>query len=226
MITANFNATHLVNTVKNVVKYSEGYIQELNNSKGKIARDVTNDSIKAFYDFLDGLALTHPGMLHHVYEWGQVGNPSARLFELNAEISRSTGVVTAEFLQSDSVSETSTEPFVNKAEVMEEGIPVVINEKDAKALFFVIDGEEFFRVGPIYVANPGGSATRGSFVQAFNEFYGKYFEEVYLKAIGFYKHFSSTREYSKYFKTAAKSKSAKSIGRQAAKSWVSKGLNL
>jgi hypothetical protein len=226
MITANFNANHLVNTIKNVVSYSEGYIQELNSSKEKIARDVTKDSVRAFYDFLDGLALAHPGMLHHVYEWGQVGNPTARLFELSTQVSRSTGVVTAEFLQSDSISETSSEPFVNKAEIMEDGIPVVINEKDAQALFFVIDGEEFFRVGPIYIANPGGSSTRGSFVKAFDEFYGRYFEEVYLKAIGFYKHFASTKEYSKYFKNASKSKSARSIGKQVAKSWVTKGLNL
>ena len=105
---------------------------------------------------------------------------------------------------------------------MEEGIPVVINETEAEALFFVIDGEEFFRTGPIFIANPGGSATRGSFVKAFNEFYSLYFNQVYLKSIGFYKHFSNPTEYSKYFKNAIKTKSARSLGKSAALSWIQK----
>jgi translation elongation factor EF-1alpha len=44
----------------------------------------------------------------------------------------------------------------------------------------------------------------------------------YLKSIGFYKHFSNPTEYSKYFKNAIKTKSARSLGKSAALSWIQK----
>jgi len=131
--------------------------------------------------------------------------------------------VSADFLYSDTTPPNSDQEFFDKARIMEEGIEVVINEVNAKALFFEVDGEEFFRTGPIVIANPGGAATRGSFVRAFNEFYGLYFTNVYLDSIGFYKHFSNPKEYSNNFRSASKNKNARNIGKQAALSWIVKG---
>jgi hypothetical protein len=222
LITAKIKSKSVIDMLTNAVVYTDSFAKELNKNKSKITASLAEGSIDVFYDYLDGLARSHPGMLHHVYEWGQVGDPSARLFDLKYQLSQNQAVVSADFLQSDSVSETSNTPFFDKAYIMEEGIEVVINEVNAKALFFEIDGEEFFRTGPIVIANPGGSATRGSFVKAFNEFYALYFNQVYLKSIGFYKHFSSPREYSKYFKSAIKTKSAKGVGKTAALSWIQK----
>jgi hypothetical protein len=220
MISTKMNTKSLIQTLNNVLNYSEGFTTELKKNESKISKKIANASIDVFYEYLDGLARVHPGMLHHVYEWGQVGNPTARLFELQAKISGNDAIVTAEFLQSDTVPPSGNEEFYNKAIVMEEGIPVVINEVDAQALFFEVDGEEFFRTGPIVIANPGGSETRGSFVKAFNEFYGMYFKEIYLSSIGFYKHFSNPKEYSRKFRSAAKSKNARAIGKGVALSWI------
>jgi len=220
MIGVKFNPSDLVKTLTNSVRYSQGFLTELKQREPQLSKKVGEFSIESFYDYLDGLARSHPGMLHHVYEWGQIGDPFARLYELKQAFSNSSATITANFLDSQSVSENGTEPFYDKARIMEEGIPVVINEKDARVLFFEIDGEEFFRHGPIYIANPGGSATRGSFLNAFNEFYTKYFTQVHLEAIGFYKHFSNPQEFINNFKDAVKSGSASSKGKKAALSWI------
>jgi hypothetical protein len=148
-----------------------------------------------------------------------VGDPMGRLFDLTMSPNKTSAVITAEFLESDVPSPTSSEPFYDKAEIMEDGRTVTINQVEAKALFFEIDGEEFFRSGPIVIANPGGEATRGSFLQAFDEFYGSYFTEVHLKAIRFYKYFSNPKVFETYFGSAARG-GAKSKGKKAALSWI------
>ena len=222
MITAKIDAKKLNKMLNNLVQYSDGFITETKAQQGYVNRKVANTSVNAFYQYLDGVARMHPGMLHHIYEWGQVGNPTARLVDLGITSSGRGSIITAEFLESQAVKEGSNEPFYDKAQVMEEGIPVVIKEKEAKALFFEIDGLEYFRMGPITVLNPGGAETRGSFVEVFKEFYNNYLTQVYLKAIKFYKHFESPKEYERNFKTALKGTNAAGIGKMTALSWISK----
>jgi len=219
---AKINAKDLEKKLKNLVQYSDGFIQETKASKHKIVQRMSKMSIEAFYEFLDSLARSHPGMLHHVYEWGEVGNPYARLVELKLEMGSSSGVIDYDFLTSESVSENGNTPFFNKAQIMESGVPVTIQEVDAKALFFEVDGEEFFRTGPIVVANPGGELTRGSFLRAFEEFYNTYFEEIFLRAIRFYDHFSNPKEYSNNLKSALNSGNPGSVGRRTALTWIEK----
>jgi hypothetical protein len=219
MITARIRGDKVIKMLKNSVEYSSAFASELKKNQDILNRKVGQESIDVFYDYLDGLARSHPGMLHHVYEWGAVGNPTERLFELTMAINKTSAVISADFLQSRMPSPTSTEPFYDKAEIMESGQTVTINQVEADVLFFEIDGEEFFRSGPIVIANPGGEATRGSFLEAFNEFYEVYFTEVYLKAIRFYQYFSNPRAFEKYFASATKG-SASSKGRKAALSWI------
>jgi hypothetical protein len=219
-IGVRFDAKDLINTLRNTTEYTKGFLTEVKVLEPNITNKISGLSIDVFYEYLDGLARNHPGMLHHVYEWGQVGDPFARLFLLNKVIAGNRGTINAEFLQSNSISETSTTSFYDKASVMEEGIPVVVNEKDARVLFFEIDGEEFFRNGPIYIANPGGSEVRGSFLKAFNEFYTNYFTNFYLKSIGFYKHFENPKDFVLNFNSAVKSGGASGKGKKAALSWI------
>jgi len=223
MISTKIDTKRLMQTLTNVVQYSDSFTTELKNNRKRIAKNLGNESIQVFYEYLDGLARSHPGMLHHVYEWGQVGNPAGRLFELTTAIKGNSAVVSADFLESQTTPPNSDQEFYDKARVMEEGIEVVINQVNAKALFFEVDGEEFFRSGPIVIANPGGAATRGSFVKAFNEFYSVYFTQVYLDSIGFYKHYSNPKEYQRRFNAAARSRNARNIGKQVALSWIAKG---
>lgn len=220
-----YDAKDFLQKVTSVIEYSQGFVDSAKENKTVLSSGIAEISIDAFYDYLDGLARLHPGMLHHVYEWGQVGDPFGRLVELTSTISQRKVTISADFLESQSISSTSNTPFYDKAKIMEEGIPVVVNEVEAKALFFEIDGEEFFRVGPIYIANPGGSSTRGSFLKAFEDFYGKYFEQVFLKSIKFYSHFSNPKEYNKFVRSASRSKNAYGIGKKAALSWIQRGVS-
>jgi hypothetical protein len=221
MITARIKGDNVIKMLKNSVDYSSAFAMELKKNQDILNRKVGEESVDAFYDYLDGLARSHPGMLHHVYEWGAVGNPSQRLFELTMSSNRTSAVIDANFLESSIPSPTSTEPFYDKAQIMEDGQTVTINQVEAKALFFEADGEEFFRSGPIVIANPGGEATRGSFLQAFNEFYGSYFTEVHLKAIRFYQYFTNPKAFETYFASATKG-GASAKGRKAALSWIMK----
>jgi hypothetical protein len=219
MITARIKGDNVIKMLKNSVEYTGSFASELKKNQDILNKKVGEESIDAFYNYLDGLARSHPGMLHHVYEWGNVGNPTERLFELTMTSNRTSAVIDAQFLESRVPSPTSTEPFYDKAEIMEDGRTVTINQVEADVLFFEIDGEEFFRSGPIVIANPGGEATRGSFLQAFDEFYGSYFTEVHLKAIRFYQYFANPKVFEKYFASATKG-GASSKGRKAALSWI------
>lgn len=222
MITTRIRANDVIKMLENSIKYTDAFAKELKRNSDILNEKVGEESIDAFYEYLDSLARSHPGMLHHVYEWGQVGNPSGRLFELGLSVNKTSAVIDAEFLESRIPSQTSDVPFYDKAEIMENGESVTVSEVDADVLFFEIDGEEFFRKGPIFIANPGGEATRGSFVRAFNEFYENYFTEFHLKSIGFYKYFSNPKEYEKYFNSAVKGNGAAATGRKAALSWIMK----
>jgi hypothetical protein len=220
MIKLKIDTKDFTKTVNNVIQYSNGFIDETKASKNKIAEKMGKTSINAFYDYLDSLARMHPGMLHHVYEWGEVGNPVERLYELNLKMGNGTVAVNAEFLESISIPENGTEAFYNKAQVMEDGQAVVVNPKNADYLFFEVDGTEVFSKGPIRIANPGGAATRGSFLEAYNEFYKVYFSEVYLRSIKFYDHLSRPSAYEKNVKMGAKSYNPRKIGKGSALEWI------
>ena len=219
MIRARINGDKVVKMLRNSVEYSGAFAAELKRNQDTLNKKLGEESIDAFYDYLDGLARSHPGMLHHVYEWGEVGNPMGRLFDLTMSVNKTSAVIDAEFLDSRIPSPTSTEPFYDKAQIMEDGRTVVINQVEAKALFFESDGEEFFRSGPIVIANPGGEATRGSFLRAFNEFYGSYFTDVHLRSIRFYQYFQNPRVFETYFSSATKG-GASAKGKKAALSWI------
>jgi hypothetical protein len=210
----------MVKTINNIINYSDGYIQETKKNEAKIANKIAKISVDVFYQYLDGLARMHPDMLHHVYEWGEVGNPGSRLYKLKTiSMGKSVGVG-AQLLNSNSIKEGSTEPFYDKASIMEYGESVTVTEKEAESLFFEIDGVEYFRKGPITIANPGGEAVRGSFVRAFNEFYSNYFSEVYLRSIGLYKQLKEAKEYKKNVAVASKSVNPRLLGKNSAMQWV------
>lgn len=204
-----------------VVAYSNGFIKETKAQQKTIVSRLASTSIEAFYDYLDTLARTNPGMLHHVYEWGAVGDPGARLVELKKRLSGQSANIDTEFISSSSIPEGGSEPFYEKATIMEEGIPITVQAVQAKAMFIQYGGEEFFRTGPIVIENPGGESVRGSFVRAFEEFYNTYFEQVYLRSIRYYDHFENPRGFSSNFGSAVESgKRAEGIGRATALKWV------
>lgn len=225
-VTVFVDARKATKQLTNLVEYMQGFVEQAKREESTVTKAVAAMSVEGFYDYMDSLARVHPDMLHHVYEWGQVGNPNARLFELKTALAGDKAVITAELLESRTIQPGSNEPFREKAEIMEEGIPVTINEVNAEALFFQIDGEEYFRLGPITIENPGGEATRGSFVHAFETFYNSYFQDVYLNSIKFYRNFSDASIVAKNAPNAIRSGNPRGLGRNVAKSWVLEGLNV
>lgn len=220
MIKVKFDGKEAMKMLNNLVDYSDGFIKETKAQQKTVASKLASTSIDAFYDYLDTLARTNPGMLHHVYEWGAVGDPGGRLVELKKRLTGQSALIDAEFITSSSIPEGGTEPFYEKAEVMEEGIPVTVQAVQAQAMFIQYNGDEFFRVGPIVIENPGGEGVRGSFVATFEEFYNTYFEDVYLRAIRFYDHFENPTAFSSNFGAAVKSGNAAGIGRTTALKWI------
>jgi len=74
--------------------------------------------------------------LHHVYEWYQTGSPAARLFDINY-ISNQIGLsFNSTFRQSVSIKSGSKVPFYNKAQIIENGIPVTIRPVSSEVLSF------------------------------------------------------------------------------------------
>jgi hypothetical protein len=203
----------------NVIEYSEGFLKETEAKTEFIASKLGRSSVKEFYRYLDSLAATNPEMLHHVYEWGAVGNPSQRLFALTSQANKKSAQIISDFLESNSISDTSKEPFFDKARIMEAGIPLVINNVNAQALFFEVGGEEIFAVGPIYIPNPGGEMVRGQFKAQFEEFYNNYFTQVYLRAIRFYDHFKTPKPYYQGFAAGSRA-GGKAAGRASALKWI------
>lgn len=220
MPTAKISAKKAQKVLNNLVQYTDGFLKETKAQEATITSRMAKMSINGFYEYLDQLARVNPGMLHHVYEWGRVGDPNSRLFELKKSLSKNNAIITSEFLTSEVPSDSSNQPFYEKARIMEEGIPVVIQEVNAQALFFQVDGVEYFRSGPIVIENPGGEQVRGSFVEQFEEFYNTYFDDVYLKAIRFYQYFMDAKPYEQNFNGAMKSGNAASIGRKTALTWI------
>jgi hypothetical protein len=213
------DAKEFEKVMRNVIEYTDGFVRETEAKTDYIASKLGKSSVAEFYRYLDSLAAVNPDLLHHVYEWGAVGNPAARLYELTSQANKSSALIIANFLESYTVSDTSNEPLIEKAKIMEEGIPLVINNVNAKALFFEIGGEEIFAVGPIYIPNPGGGQTRGQFKLQFQEFYNNYFSQVYLRAIRFYDHFKNPKAYYEGFGAGSRA-GGKSAGKASALKWI------
>lgn len=122
----------------------------------------------------DARARSNPKAFHHVYEWGEVGNRSRRLFETTKSVSGKTMVVGYNFRPSKTpVKSNSNHIFWNKAEVMEGQIPVTIRPKNKKVLAFQVDGQMVFTKGPVLVAHPGGRAVHKSFRNAFDAYFNE-----------------------------------------------------
>ena len=125
--------------------------------------------------------------MHHVYEWGRIGDSEARLFVLErSQILYGDLIVSAKFLPSimpvpinpallqagrtgKVVSRTSV--FKNKAEVMEAGTPVSFQAKRVLA-FMGNNGIAFVAPGTqINILHPGGIQTRNAFASFMLEWY-------------------------------------------------------
>ena len=179
----------------NIAEYSIGFLDGIQGGK-KIFLDNFGEGVaKILQLYIDSQARTDPQSLHHVYEWYQAGNPSARLFDIRSNATGSNISINATFTQSSSISYDSNEPFEDKARIMESGKTITIKPKNAKVLAFNVDGEEVFTNKEVRIDNPGGDYVEGSFKDVIDEFFKSYFTQSFLRSSGLYEYLKRPEGY-------------------------------
>lgn len=177
---------------KQLVDQLEGFVTSLDELKSpavlsQVARATFAITGERFMIAADNYARMNPKKMHHVYEWGRIGDFEARLFVLErSQILYGDLIVSAKFLPSRMpvpinpallqagrtgkvVSRTSV--FKNKAEVMEAGAPVSFQAKRVLA-FMGNNGIAFVAPGTqINILHPGGIQTRNAFASFMLEWY-------------------------------------------------------
>jgi hypothetical protein len=224
MISVKFDDRIFFKDLMNIAEYSKGFLKGAELGKEKLAHSLANNAIEIFKEFVDQQARVDQQMYHHIYEWYQVGNPGARLFDINYVV-RDGGIsFNGTFSQSISVSNGSNQPFYNKAEIMEKGLPVTISPVNASVLTFNVDGKQVFTSKQITVEHPGGTHVMGSFGDLFDLFFKKHFKQSVLDLTGITEHLSNAKAYKDNFKAGKTGGKAKGI--EVGYNWITKAGDL
>jgi hypothetical protein len=213
----NLNSASFEKTIQNIIDYSFGFLEGAQNGKKVMLDNLGKGTIEALGQYIDAMARGDQAALHHVYEWYQTGSPAGRLFDLQYTVSNAGLSLKSSFRQSTTVSENSTEPFYDKARIMENGIAVTISPK-RKALVFEEGGETVFVSRPITINNPGGNAVEGSYERVFDSFFKNYFTQAFLKASGLFDYISKPVLYKKNM--AVGSKGGRQVGKKVGYTWI------
>ena len=178
----SYNKIDFDNTMRAALGYSEGFVRGLNQYEAYFNAQLAEIITQAFYQYVDSVARLEPDRLHHVYEWGQAGMDSARLFRIESFTGRQSIRFVTEFQQSTSVSPTGNEPFVDKASIMEEGISITITPNDGGVLAFEgDDGDMVFTPNEVVIDDPGGPGVKGQFYMVVREFFDAYLSKGMLR---------------------------------------------
>lgn len=181
--TIKFKSSSFLKEMNNIVAYANGFLEGAHAGKKELLATIGAKTLVILEQFIDANARTNPDALHHIYEWHQTGSPNARLFDFEYTTYGGGLTFKSSFSQSTSVKNGSFVPFYDKARIMEEGIPVRIVPKTARALVFEDGGETVFTKGPVNINKPGGN-TQGGFEQAVSTFFNSYWRQSFLESSG------------------------------------------
>jgi hypothetical protein len=219
MISVNYDTKDFNKKMKSAVDYTQGFTKGIQENRKNFNFQLGKYSLEILNKYIDTKARMSPDSLHHVYEWGQAGNSGARLFEINTSATQTNIIFYGKFLPSKSISDTSNEPFINKAEIMENSILIEISPKSSNVLAFEANGETVFTADSIYVANPGGDNVAGAFGNAVEDFFQNYYTNTVLFQSGIFKKLSNPVEFSSGF-SAGVSGGGFSAGKAAGKKYL------
>lgn len=166
------------------IQYSDGFLKGVDQYETYFNAQLAEIIKQAFYKFVDSTARLEPDRLHHVYEWGQTGVDSARLFRIEAFSGRQSIRFVTEFMQSTSTSPSANEPFVDKASVMEAGTTINIAPRSGGVLAFEgDDGDMVFTSSEVTIDDPGGPEVKGAFAAVAREFFSGYLNKGMMKEL-------------------------------------------
>lgn len=200
----SFDFKRFQKTMNNVVDYSYGFIDGIENGKKIFFDKLGREVIIALGQYIDINAKGNPNALHHVYEWYRTGSPSARLFDIDYVVNKNGLSLFSNFKQSRTMSSDSSQPFYNKAKIMEQGKTVVIKPKGGGPLVFESGGQTIFTKRPVTVRDPGGDEVQGAYEEVFNEFMLRYFKQSFIRASGLYDYISKPVLYKRNIRQGAK----------------------
>jgi len=184
--------TNLTNEINNKILGMEELIKP--RTLESIAKASFTITGRRFVAAMDRRAQTNPKKYHHIYEWGQVGSPTARLFVvrrmkiqggnliLSLDFKRSKRPVpipkTLQIAGKTGKRVKSKYVFYNKAEIMENGQPVHIHA--ARVLAFLgRNGIQFVPEGTVVnILNPGGKMVKNAFKEFSLDWYRKNYASV------------------------------------------------
>jgi hypothetical protein len=218
MMKVNFNSRQFEKDMNKIIAYSEGFIEGIQKGKTKFFANLGKMIIESAKIFIDSNARMNPAILHHVYEWQKTGSPSARLFDINYTVNNMGLSFNSTFSQSTSIKNGSSEPFYDKARIMENGIPVTISPVNSSVLVFEDNNDVIFTKGDIVVENPGGTEVQGSFEKVYSEFFTKYFTQAFLRTSGLSHYFNNPVVYKT--KLSQAKRGGKNLGIQVGYSWI------
>ncbi len=176
------NMTEFNKTMNQALGYSEGFVNGAVQNQQYLNEQIAEIIKEQFYEYVDSVARLEPDRFHHVYEWGQVGTDAGRLFRIEAFSGQQSIRFVTDFLQSTSTSPTATEPFVEKASVMEEGSLITLTPKDGGVLAFQTEeGDTVFTPNEIRIEDPGGPGVRGAFAAVTKEFFENYLNSTLVR---------------------------------------------
>lgn len=155
---------------------------------GPVLKYVHSELAMAFNDYMTALSTAMPSRFHHVYEWNQIGNPNARLWNNVLRGHGGSRVATWTWRASKKIVPVTQEAqdvgvkqihvFVWKAPVMEYSTDITIVPKRGTGLaYFTGPVSEpgrwklNFTKNPIDVQNPGGTEVKGAFTTAYLEWW-------------------------------------------------------
>lgn len=199
MLSVRMDNKHFSKTMKNTIGYSMGFIDGVELNKFTFNKELAQFTKTALERYIDSRAKVNPKKLHHIYEPGMVGQENGRLYEFDAITTKNSIIFNGSFKVSTKIPLNGGDPFINRAEIMENAIAITIAPKNANVLAFEYEGETVFTSKAIYIAHPGGDEVAGSFGETVNNFFENYFTNTMLlplltklkNPIGFSNNFST-----------------------------------
>lgn len=212
-----FNTTKFDKDMKNFIDYSIGFLEGAEEAKPEFFKEFGRGTIAALNQYIDSHARMNQAAMHHVYEWYQTGSPDARLFKITSQATSSGFSITSRFTQSKTIAKNSNKPFADKAQIMENGMPVHIKPTKG-VLAFDINGETVFTKKEVTVSNPGGPLVQKSYQNTFDSFFNNYFSQSFLRSSGLLAHLEDLSIYKSNIKYGLTN--GKSIGKTAGHRWI------